>query len=83
MDCLVFTGGIGEHAAKVRKLVCGRLRWLGVELDPSANDKSADVVSSAASAVEIRVIPTSEETTIAREIFSLDHVPIAGNRNPV
>jgi acetate kinase len=83
MDCLVFTGGIGEHAAKVRKLVCGRLRWLGVELDPSANDKSADLVSSAASAVEIRVIPTSEETTIAREIFSLDHVPIARNRNPV
>jgi len=75
MECLVFTGGIGEHAAKVRALVCGRLRWLGAELDPPANDKAADLVSSAASSVEIRVIPTSEETTIARQLFSLAALP--------
>jgi acetate kinase len=75
MECLVFTGGIGEHAAKVRALVCGRLRWLGVELDLSANDKAADLVSAAASSVEIRVIPTSEETTIARQLFSLLALP--------
>ena len=36
LDCLVFTGGIGEHAAKVRALVCNRLRWLGLELDPKS-----------------------------------------------
>jgi acetate kinase len=38
LDCLVFTGGIGEHAAYIRALSCERLRWLGVEFDPSAND---------------------------------------------
>jgi acetate kinase len=61
LDCLVFTGGIGEHAAKVRALVCNRLRWLGLELDPKANDGSVGVVSPSSSSVEIRVIPTSEE----------------------
>jgi acetate kinase len=71
LDCLVFTGGIGEHAAKVRALSCDRLRWLGVELDASANDGDAGLVSQESSSVEIRVIPTSEETTIARHVLKL------------
>jgi acetate kinase len=71
LDCLVFTGGIGEHAAKVRALSCDRLRWLGVELDASANDGDAGLVSLESSSVEIRVIPTSEETTIARHVLKL------------
>lgn len=71
LDCLVFTGGIGEHAAKVRAMVCNRLRWLGVELDPKANDGTVDLVSPGSSSVEIRVIPTSEETTIARHVLAI------------
>jgi acetate kinase len=71
LDCLVFTGGIGEHAAKVRALVCNRLRWLGLKLDPKANDGDADLVSLDSSRIEIRVIPTSEETTIARQMGTL------------
>jgi acetate kinase len=71
LDCLVFTGGIGEHAAKVRALVCNRLRWLGLELDPKANDGAVDLVSPGSSSVEIRVIPTSEETTIARHVLAM------------
>jgi acetate kinase len=71
LDCLVFTGGIGEHAAKVRALVCNRLRWLGLELDPRANDGAVDLVSPSSSSVEIRVIPTSEETTIARHVLAM------------
>jgi acetate kinase len=71
LDCLVFTGGIGEHAAKVRALVCNRLRWLGLELDPKANDGTVDLVSLSSSSVEIRVIPTSEETTIARHVLAM------------
>jgi acetate kinase len=51
------------------------LRWLGAELDPSANDKGADLVNATTSSVEIRVIPTSEETTIARQLFSLAALP--------
>ena len=69
LDCLVFTGGIGEHAAIVRALSCDRLRWLGVELDASANGSDAGLVSLDTSSVEIRVIPTSEETTIARHVL--------------
>jgi acetate kinase len=55
----------------VRALICSRLRWLGLELDPKANDCAADVVSSGSSSVEIRVIATSEETTIARHVLAL------------
>jgi acetate kinase len=71
LDCLVFTGGIGEHAAKVRNLICDRLRWLGLELDLKANDGDADLISSGSSTVEIRVIATSEETTIARHVLAM------------
>jgi acetate kinase len=71
LDCLVFTGGIGEHAAKVRALVCNRLRWLGVELDPKANEGVVDLVSPGSNSVEVRVIPTSEETTIARHVLAM------------
>ena len=66
----MFTGGIGEHAAKVRALVCDRLRWLGVELDARANDDGG-LVSLDSGSVEIRVIPTSEETTIARHVLAM------------
>jgi acetate kinase len=71
LDCLVFTGGIGEHAAKIRALICYRLRWLGLEFDPKANDGALDLVSPVSSSVEIRVIPTSEETTIARHVLAM------------
>jgi acetate kinase len=70
LECLVFTGGIGEHAAKVRALVCDRLHWLGVELDARANDDGG-LVSLDSGSVEIRVIPTSEETTIARHVLAM------------
>jgi acetate kinase len=71
LDCLVFTGGIGEHAAKVRAMVCVRLNWLGIKLDLQANDGGADLVSLGSSSVEVRVIPTSEETTIARHVMAM------------
>ncbi len=71
IDCLVFTGGIGEHAAKVRAGICKRLRWLGLELDARANDDGTNLISRDSSFVEVRVNPTSEETTIARQVFSL------------
>jgi acetate kinase len=68
LDCLVFTGGIGANAAKVRALICQRLRWLGLELDLDANEQGADLVSRPVSSAEIRVIATGEETTMARQI---------------
>jgi acetate kinase len=71
LDCIVFTGGIGEHAAEVRAATCAKLRWLGVELDPEANGSNGDVVSASSSSIEVRVIPTSEETVIARHVCAM------------
>jgi acetate kinase len=66
LDMLVFTAGVGEHAASVRADVCARLGWLGVTLDPAANAASANVISTPGATVETRVVPTDEEAVIAR-----------------
>lgn len=66
IECLVFTGGIGEHCAEIRQKICERLHWLGVRIDGSANDQKSEQISTGNSRVEIRVISTSEETMIAR-----------------
>ena len=66
LDRLVFTAGIGEHAAAVRAQACSQLAWLGVRLDEGANAAHAPLISLPGSPVEVRVIPTDEEATIAR-----------------
>lgn len=71
LDGFVFTGGIGEHAAEARALVCERLHWLGVELDAAANTGGAGRISTPGSRVEVHVIPTDEEATIARHTRDL------------
>jgi len=66
LDALVFTAGIGEHAAAVRARVCERCAWLGVALDPAANTARGEVISTPASRVAVRIVPTDEERMIAR-----------------
>jgi len=66
LDGLVFTAGIGEHAAPVRADLCARLAWLGVRLDASANAANAGLISTADSAIAVRIFPTDEEAMIAR-----------------
>lgn len=66
LDTLVFTGGIGEHAAPVRAEVCQGLEHLGMALDPEANDRSAETVSAAGSRCVVRVVKTDEDLMIAR-----------------
>jgi acetate kinase len=66
LDGLVFTAGIGERAPTIRAEICNRLSWLGVRLDAAANAINADCVSSQDSKIEVRVIETDEEVTIAR-----------------
>ncbi|MDR5752801.1 MULTISPECIES: acetate/propionate family kinase [unclassified Caballeronia] len=66
LDAIVFTAGIGEYAAPVRERVCRAAAWLGVSLDAAANAKHGPLISDAASAVEVWVIPTNEELMIAR-----------------
>ena len=68
LELVVFTGGIGEHAAPVRAMIGARLNWLGVEIDTAANDEGAERIDQPQSRVEVRVIPTNEELTIARYV---------------
>ena len=66
MDALVFTGGIGEHAAPVRERACRALRWLGLEFNAEANAVDATVISRPDSRVTALVLPTNEEWVLAR-----------------
>jgi acetate kinase len=66
LDGLVFTGGIGEHAKEIRSAIGERLAWLGVRIDAGANDAARERISSGDSPVDVFVIPTNEELTIAR-----------------
>ena len=66
LDALVFTAGIGEHAAAIRERVCRAAAWLGVELDLAANAAGGPRLSMAGSRVAAWVIPTNEELMIAR-----------------
>jgi acetate kinase len=66
LDALVFTGGIGEHAAALRADVCRGAAWLGVTLDEAANLRGGPRISTAGSRASAWVIPTDEESVIAR-----------------
>ena len=65
LDGIVFSAGIGEHAAPVRARIAARLGWAGVAIDPAANEIDAPLISSAGSAIWVRIIPTDEERMIA------------------
>ncbi|RFD20855.1 acetate/propionate family kinase [Komagataeibacter melaceti] len=69
LDGLVFTAGIGENDAIIRAAICARLAWAGVRIDAQANATHQGVISTPDSAVEVRVIPTDEETTIRRHVL--------------
>jgi acetate kinase len=70
LDGFVFTAGIGERAAPIRAMVGERLGWLGLAIDPAANQRAngrrAGVISTAQSRVEVWVAATDEERMIAR-----------------
>ena len=66
LDAIVFTGGIGEHAALIRERVCQDAAWLGVELDAAANALGGPRISVGHSRLRAWVIPTNEELMIAR-----------------
>jgi len=71
LDALVFTGGIGEHAAPVRERVCADLSFLGIDIDPARNGANAPVISRDGASVPVRVIKTNEDLMIARHTYSL------------
>ena len=69
-DALVFTGGIGEHAAPIRARVVEASRWLGLSLDAAANAADGPRISGPGSA-RAWVVPTNEELMIARHTQAL------------
>jgi acetate kinase len=66
IDGLVFTAGIGENSAEIRRRIIRASAWLGIELDEDANARAGPRISTRASRVSAWVIPTNEELMIAR-----------------
>ncbi|MGS2743690.1 acetate/propionate family kinase [Halomonas sp. LS-001] len=71
VEQLVFTAGIGEHAALVRAKIVTQCEWLGMDIDARANAQDAICISSPSSRVGIWVIPTNEERVIASDCLTL------------
>jgi acetate kinase len=66
IDSIVFTGGIGEHAAPVRRRVCESLAWYGVTVDDALNASGRAVISHAGAGITVRIVPTNEELMVVR-----------------
>jgi acetate kinase len=71
IDGLVFTAGIGENSAEIRRRICESCAWLGLKLDAAANANRGPRISTSQSKVSTWVIPTNEEIMIARHTGTL------------
>ncbi len=71
LDTLVFSGGIGENSSVIRSRICEGLEFLGVAVDEAPNRAGASVISKEGSGVTVRMIPTDEESQIARSVLQL------------
>ncbi len=73
VDAIIFTGGVGENQINIRKGICEKLAFMGVELDLQANKIRGEetVISTPSSKVKVYVIPTNEELMIAKETQKL------------
>jgi acetate kinase len=80
LDSLVFTAGIGEHAAPIRARVCEGAAWLGIDLDPAANRAGGPCITRPASRVSAWVVPTDEDLMIARHTRRITRAPVALQR---
>ena len=71
LDALVLTGGIGENAAPVRAAMLADLDWMGLHIDPEANQRNATVISRPTSRVQVLVFKTDEERMLAEHAAEL------------
>ncbi len=71
LDAVVFTGGIGENSARLRAECCRGLEFLGIEIDPGANQNGTGdrIVSSPDSRVKVLALATNEELVVARRAY--------------
>ena len=74
IDVIAFAGGVGERGIKERKMICDKLKWMGVDIDSKINSKTVAVekeISKPESKIKVWVVPTEEELMIARETAAL------------
>jgi acetate kinase len=71
VDALVFTAGIGENSAEIRRRICEASTWLGIELDAEANERHGPRITTDRARVSAWVVPTDEELMIARHTARL------------
>lgn len=69
LDALVFTAGIGENAVEIRRRVCEGARWLGLEIDETANASGGPRITKADSKTSAWMLPTDEDLMIARHTW--------------
>ena len=69
VDYIVFTGGVGENQINIRKGICEKLAFMGVEIDENANNMRGEEkeISKPTSKIKVYVVPTNEELMIAKE----------------
>ena len=82
LDALVFTAGIGEHAAEIRRRVCEKADWLGLEIDRGANLAGGPRLTKVGSKASAWMIPTDEDLMIARHTWRLAGAHNAGKTYP-
>lgn len=71
IEQLVFTGGVGENDADVRRRIMARCEWLGLSWSAAANQSNSSVISEPTSTIMVRVIPTNEEAMIAHHVVDV------------
>lgn len=74
VDAIVFTGGIGEHSARIRELVCSNLQGLGIQLDEVRNRQASEGIlefHNPGAYIRLLVVPTNEELAIACSTFEV------------
>jgi len=73
IDLLVFTGGIGENQLNVRKAICEKLGFMGIEIDLDKNNIRGEEIeiSNPNSKVKVWIVPTNEELVIAQDTMNL------------
>lgn len=71
LNSLIFTAGMGEHAAFIREKACEDAAWLGIKIDQQANTAHASKISTEDSDVSVWVIPTNEELMVAEYTWGL------------
>ena len=71
---LVFTGGIGENAAEIRRQTCADLRHMGIEINAERNEKAVGTggdIATDESQIRVLVVPTDEDLAIADSTYRL------------